>query len=262
MVCLLLTIFCGTIFSSRVVSLLTFFTVFVPFACRFFGDNGRGGDGGYGKVAIRDGRLDAVAWFRHFAPGARGIVWLAYTFAALAKLNTDFLDPSVSCASTTWVLMGKESFHWLPQGAFWEWNAIIATVVAELSLPCLLLIPRWRHVGVLVGVAFHYLISLPPQLHVPDFASMLFAWWLLFLPNTVADRMAERWTSLRGLFPILAGMRSMVVLTPIVFLPMLWFAWGPSNETPSPTLACAQTTSRGSAIYPQFMEKNLAKISK
>jgi hypothetical protein len=59
---------------------------------------------------------------------------------------------------------------------------------------------------------------------------MLFAWWLLFLPNTVADRMAERWASLRALFPILAGMRSMVVITPLVFLPMLWFAWGPSND--------------------------------
>lgn len=181
-------------------------------------------------VVRRDGALDAAAWLRHAAPGARAVLWCGYSFAAFAKLNTDFLDPAVSCASTTWVHIGRDSFHWLPQGWFWEVNAIVVTVVVELLIPVLLAWPGRRHWGVLLGLGFHYLISIPPQLHVPDFAWMLFATWWLFLPTDVSARLHARLAGLSSLFPALTRARVLALLLPVACVHLGWFAYGPATD--------------------------------
>jgi hypothetical protein len=186
--------------------------------------------GSAASVWRRDGSLGAASWYRHAAPGARAVVWAGYSFAAFAKLNTDFLDPSVSCASTTWVLIGKETFHWMPQGRLWEVTAIWVTVFAELLIPVLLAWPGRRHWGVLIGLGFHYLISIPPQLHVPDFAWMLFSWWWLFLPTAVSARLLTRLGELAALFPALTRRRVLLALVPVAYVHLGWFAYGPDTD--------------------------------
>jgi hypothetical protein len=137
-------------------------------------------------------RFSVVAWFRAFAPGARWLLLLCYGFAAWAKLNVDFIDPEVSCASTLWRRIGAEWLHGLPQGPLFDQISIWATIVVELAVPVLLLSTRHRHLVFLLGVPFHYLISFTPVLRVPDFASLLIASWFLFLPPAVSTRMSTR----------------------------------------------------------------------
>ncbi len=142
-------------------------------------------------------RFTVAGWFRRFAPGARWLLLICYAFAAWAKLNTDFMDPEVSCASTLWRRIGAEWLHGLPQGAVFDQIAIWTTIVVELAVPVALLSTRYRHLVFLLAVPFHYLISFTPVLRVPDFASLLIASWFLFLPPAVPARMSARLQELR-----------------------------------------------------------------
>ena len=98
-----------------------------------------------------------------------------YAFAAFAKLNTAFLDPAVSCA-VFYANQGLASWG-LPtitDGAAAAVLPIAVTLVVELSVPVLLLVPRTRALGVAVGAAFHYVISLDIGQHFYDFTAVIF----------------------------------------------------------------------------------------
>ncbi len=192
--------------------------------------------GSAATVYLRDGRITASGWIRHFGPAARWILLIAYSWAAFAKLNVHFLDPNVSCASTTWQKIGAEWLP-LPQGRFFDWLAITTTIVVEISIPALLLMARRRHWGVLIGLVFHYLISVPPQLHVPDFAMILFACWFLFLPPEFARRMREQKQAIASQLSLFTRPVVLGLITPVLMLPMLWYIHGPSQDLFANTMA-------------------------
>ncbi|MGC6494276.1 MAG: hypothetical protein ACON5B_15690 [Myxococcota bacterium] len=148
-------------------------------------------------LPLARGTFSPTTWWRDFGPGVRWIYLVGYSFAAIAKLNTDFLDPEVSCASTSWVgIMEYFGLPWLNAMPF-QLLAIGATVVVELSLPLALCIPRLRAPAILMGLVFHYLISFTPILRVPDFAAFLMASWLLFLSPRQLDVLAGGLARLR-----------------------------------------------------------------
>ncbi len=136
-----------------------------------------------------------------FTPAARWTLVVFYAFAAFAKLNTGFLDPTTSCAVfyANQALTAARLPALPPAGA--EATAlIVATVLAEASIPVLLVMPLTRHAGVLLGLAFHGLISLDVAQHFYDFTAVLLALFVLFLSEDVgenAERMIasvpERW---------------------------------------------------------------------
>jgi hypothetical protein len=138
------------------------------------------------------------------APAVRWLLLTGYAFAALAKFNDAFLDPEVSCASRAWVDIGTKWYTWLPTGPVWQHVAIFATLAVETALPVLLLTRR-RGPAVVAGALFHFLISFTPILRVPDFCSLLFATWWLFLPDETMGslargrRMVPAWTTGRTL---------------------------------------------------------------
>jgi hypothetical protein len=127
-----------------------------------------------------------------FVRTARWTFLVAYGFAAFAKLNTAFLDPEVSCAT---LLLGSLGQAWLGDGALPTGAAaaaIGATLVIELSVPVLLLIPRTRRVGIVVACLFHGGLALDPVRHFYDFSAVVLVGIALF-----ADVGAMRWWAAR-----------------------------------------------------------------
>lgn len=121
-----------------------------------------------------------------FAPGARGVILIGYSFAAFSKLNSGFFDPTHSCAvayGNRWL----ESFLLPPvtPGSSLAMVPIWITAVTELVIPLLLLVPATRRWGVALGFGFHFLLSYDLGQHIYDFTSLLFALFSLFLPEVV-----------------------------------------------------------------------------
>jgi hypothetical protein len=127
-------------------------------------------------------------------PVARTILLIFYAFAAFAKLNTGFFDPTVSCAvfySNQWL----DGFGLEPMtaDAAAATGAIWGTVLIESAIPVLLMVRRLRSWGVVVGTLFHTVISFDLNQHFFDFTSVLLPLFLLFAP-TMAQRIDRSWT--------------------------------------------------------------------
>lgn len=98
-------------------------------------------------------RLDAL-----FAPAGRWCLVLLYAMSGFHKLNRDFFDAAGGCATVLTGYLGQRLgvASWLPSGEFLAW----LTVLTELGLPLLLLVPRWRLAGVALGAGFHLMMGL------------------------------------------------------------------------------------------------------
>jgi hypothetical protein len=177
--------------------------------------------GNHWLVAALVGGAILFSWGRkaHFVPAARLIVLVFYSFAAFAKLNSGFFDPSVSCGlfyANHWLdgfgfpLIGPASP--LASASIW------LTASVEMSIPILLIFRRSRYAGVLLGTGFHTVISFDLNQHFYDFTAVLMALFFLFLPDRTVERIAaatERLSRpfrklISSLWLVLAG--TMVVL--------------------------------------------------
>ncbi len=162
-------------------------------------------------IAVSGGRDD------RFFPAVRLILLVFYVFAAFAKLNAGFFDPSVSCA----VFYANQSLAGfglppLAVGGFLARGMIWATVAIEISVPITLMWRRTRYLGVLIGTVFHTLISFDLNQHFYDFTAVLIALFVLFLPDRsielVSDQIAE--VRRRKIVPVsvLVGLLGVLVL--------------------------------------------------
>lgn len=118
------------------------------------------------------------AVFEGIAPFLRVSLLVVYAFSALAKMNTSFLDPTVSCASS----MSRQIVWFDPSLLNGGWQvepAIWGTVLVEVALPVLLAIPRTRLLALAVGAGFHTVLALAGN--VP-FAALALALYVVFLP--------------------------------------------------------------------------------
>lgn len=83
---------------------------------------------------------------------------LIYWFAFVSKLNTDFVNPAVSCA----VIMYDKtvlSLPFLPTG-HWVYMAVIwGTIIFEFLLPVLLAFRKTRQQAIFMALAFHFFLS-------------------------------------------------------------------------------------------------------
>lgn len=108
------------------------------------------------------------------APTLRAAFLVFYAFAAVAKLNTAFLDPTASCAVfytdealRSWGLPGLDG------AAAWSVVPIWLTLAVELAVPVLLVHPRARGIGVALAAVFHFAISLDLFQHFYDFTAVV-----------------------------------------------------------------------------------------
>lgn len=120
-------------------------------------------------------------WTAAAAPLLAGTVLVVYAFAALAKTNSTFLDPAVSCAGAlsrqlAWWNPGLLSGRWYVEPAIW------GPLAAEAVLPVLLALRRTRLVGLALGIGFHAVLALAGN--VP-FSAVMLALYVGFLPARV-----------------------------------------------------------------------------
>ena len=130
-------------------------------------------------------------WIPSVVPPLRWVLLIAYSAIAFSKLNSSFVDPLVSCA----VIFGDEFGNWVnvsvSNSAVLSNMAIAITLIAELSIPILLMIRPLRRFGVMLGLGFHTLLALEPSGHVFDFTSVLFVFFLLFLTPPASTALSQ-----------------------------------------------------------------------
>lgn len=133
---------------------------------------------------------DPWAWF---SVTGRWLLLGFYSFAAFAKLNTGFLDSSVSCgvfyANQSLASFGLPTFE---GDSLMGTLAIAGPVMTELSVPLLLAFTRTRRTGVLLALVFHSVISLDFDQHFYDFTAALIMLLCLFLPEATTSDLEAR----------------------------------------------------------------------
>ncbi|CAA9510920.1 MAG: hypothetical protein AVDCRST_MAG85-2335 [uncultured Solirubrobacteraceae bacterium] len=122
----------------------------------------------------------AEALWAQLAPFLRVQAVLLYAAAALAKLNTGFLDAATSCAGP----LAAELAFFDPSLLGGRWHvgpAIVATIVVEAGLAVLLAVPRTRVPAVVAGAGFHAMLALAGNVPFAAYALVLY---VAFLPSS------------------------------------------------------------------------------
>ncbi len=137
-------------------------------------------------TTLRTRRLpDPGILFEQVAPFFALQLLLVYAAAAIAKMNTDFFDPGISCAASmstrvAWLHPSILPQSWVVVASIW------GTVLIEVALPVLLSVRRSRLFGLALGVAFHAVLGLAGN--VP-FSALALALYVVFLPPDTPTRL-------------------------------------------------------------------------
>lgn len=124
-------------------------------------------------------RVEEGELFKLFGPLVRVEVIILYFFAVFHKLNSGFFAPATSCATD--LLRAQNVDHIVPlSGELFAANAYL-TLLIELSIPIMLCFRQTRNAGVLLGVAFHCVLSYSTYNAFFDFSSLMFAVYFIFL---------------------------------------------------------------------------------
>lgn len=154
-----------------------------------------------------------------FQPAVRWILLIFYGFAAFAKLNSGFFDPSVSCApfyvNQSLNSFGLQSIGLTSPVAI---ASVWVTVVAELSIPVLLVFRRTRYLGLVLGTSFHTFVSFDLDQHFYDFTAVLLPLFWLFVPDETVSKVAQ-WV--RGIPKRLTDLMNAIWLTAGVLMVFL-----------------------------------------
>ncbi len=123
------------------------------------------------------------------------VLLVVYAFTVFHKLNTDFFDPAVSCAGS---LLGQiVELNRLGSATFSPslvQVAAVGTVVVETAILVLLAVSWTRRWGVALGVGFHAILAAASFF---DFATVVFALYVLLIPRQVFVTLAPRLARLR-----------------------------------------------------------------
>ena len=177
--------------------------------------------------------------FEGFAPMARISIILLYFYAVFHKLNWDYFNPEISCG--TFLMRGLlEHFH-LTYFPYWgKLLAVWGTLAIELLIPVFFLFRPTRRWGILLGLVFHFVLSLHPHLGLYSFSALLVGFFYLFTPPGFNDALAAQAARWRGRFSkIPYQVAGVSVLAAILFLWLhqyrhggfvqaafvLWYVW-------------------------------------
>jgi hypothetical protein len=124
-----------------------------------------------------------AALHRVAVPLVRLEVLALYVWAVFHKLNLDFFDRDLSCASVQLFRL-RHLFPVLPADAWVRVAAIWGTLAVEAAIPALLAPRRTRLLGVALAAGFHFVLGFL----YTGFSATLLAWFALFVPAaTLAD---------------------------------------------------------------------------
>lgn len=137
----------------------------------------------------------APRWLAAARTPAGLVLLVVYGFTVFHKLNSAFLDPATSCAGYLLDQMITLNGGSGSPAAGVVRAAAVGTVLVEAALLVLLAVPRWRRWGVALGVGFHAVLA-PASFY--DFATVVFALYVLLLPPATFAGLAPRAERLRG----------------------------------------------------------------
>ncbi|WP_156141126.1 thiol-disulfide oxidoreductase [Sphingomonas sp. 37zxx] len=115
---------------------------------------------------------------------AKSLLAIMYFFGIFHKINTDFLDPAVSCATALYVPLTRE--FGLDDSLVGRYLAIYSTFVIEAIAIACLYIRRLFWLGLLISLPFHYVIPISGYSYYMDFSSLVFALYMLSMPRQSA----------------------------------------------------------------------------
>ena len=141
-------------------------------------------------------------FYELFAPILRLELIIIYFWAAFHKLNTGFLNYKISCA-TVQIFNIKDM---IPLFTTPDWFIHInpyLTLLIEGLIPILLIIPKTRIYGFVLGICFHFILGF----QYPGFTVFAYSLYSLFIPSSsydkiktkVAELMDRIWEALPGI---------------------------------------------------------------
>lgn len=125
-------------------------------------------------------------FFQDVRPVGRALLITMYVFGIFHKLNSDFLNPAVSCAVALWQQMPAPLAAL--DGPLMRFVAIYGTFAAEGTVLVMLLVRRWRGLGIVLGIAFHVLLALSNYQMYVTFSMLAVVLHLMFLSPAAAAR--------------------------------------------------------------------------
>ena len=121
---------------------------------------------------------------------ARALLAVMYFYGIFHKINTDFLDPRVSCAVALYKPLA--SGFGLESNAIGHQIAIWSTFIIETITIVSLYWKRYFAVGLLFGLMFHFVIPISTYSWYMDFSSLVLALYILSIPREVSGEFFER----------------------------------------------------------------------
>ncbi|PKA43804.1 thiol-disulfide oxidoreductase [Rhizobium sullae] len=135
--------------------------------------------------AGRGGSIDRVALYNQIRVVARALLAVMYFYGIFHKINTDFLDPTVSCAVGLYAPLARP--FGLADNLFGQYLAIYATFVIEAIAIVSLYWKRYFAVGFILALIFHYIIPISAYSWYMDFSSLVFALYVLSIPTPASQ---------------------------------------------------------------------------
>lgn len=129
------------------------------------------------------GIIDRDLLYEQIRIVARSLLAIMYFYGIFHKINTDFLDPTVSCAVGLYVPLAKP--FGLDANIVGRYIAIYATFIIEALAIIALYWRRFFAVGFILAIIFHYVIPISAYSWYMDFSSLVFALYLLSIPAPV-----------------------------------------------------------------------------
>lgn len=115
---------------------------------------------------------------------ARALLAVMYFYGIFHKINTDFLDPNVSCAVSLYIPLAQG--FGLDGSLAGKYLAIWATFIVEGIAIVSLYWKRYFAVGLLLALVFHFVIPISVYSWYMDFSSLVFALYILSVPREVS----------------------------------------------------------------------------
>ncbi|EJL34933.1 hypothetical protein PMI02_00306 [Novosphingobium sp. AP12] len=135
------------------------------------------------------GSLDRQRFYESLRTPARLLLAIMYFYGIFHKINTDFLDPTVSCAVGLYKPLAAP--FGLEDNLIGRYMAIWSTFVIEGIAIVALFWRRWFAIGLCSALVFHYIIPISAYSWYMDFSSLVFALYMLSMPRDASAKIYE-----------------------------------------------------------------------
>ena len=124
--------------------------------------------------------------FTNFTMAGQASLLVMYFFGVFHKINSDFLNPEVSCAVGLWQKMPWPLY--LVDHPVMHYLAIYGTFAVETILVLMLFTKRFRHIAVVFGILFHLLLAMSSYAMYISFTTLAISLHCLFLNEESAQK--------------------------------------------------------------------------